>query len=165
MRVIGIVTEVRQPPGLYMREGVAKPEDVAAASQRWVTASSAVGTGLGAVGVAGALGVANAALAAVMFAPVALPLGVALAAAHIVYRSYGGWFSKVAPLIRVPNVLESAGATDLSEKAILVSSALLGGQYNDYDAPLFHGLFSDTKALRTVMQAEGGNVDLVVIDQ
>lgn len=149
MRVIGIVTELRHPPGLYMREGIAPTEEVAKAWQ--------------AAGQAGAVAAGGALVAGIWGAVFLGPLVVTLAAFIPAYQLAHRLLSKPPPLVRVEGGLGSGEATE--PKAIVMASRLLGGAYSDYDSPLFHGLFRSGTELRKVMEAEGGNVDLVIVDQ
>lgn len=56
-------------------------------------------------------------------------------------------------------------AGPISERrSILLTTPLMWDVFADYREPLFHGLFRSIGDFRTVMTAEGGNVDLEIVD-
>ncbi len=142
-----------------MREGLAPPDEVAAAWSRTVAASAA------AAATASSVGAAASAAAGVLGFLVAPYLVAPIAFAVFLPQWRNLFLPTKRPLVRVENAMGASASDETLARAIVIASSLLGGDFSDYDAPLFHGLFGSKRELETVMRSEGGNVDLVIVDQ
>jgi hypothetical protein len=144
MRVVGVVTKLGVEPGLYARRGVPEGELVS----QWNSMSNAARLGVGLAG-----------LVAVWYWPISYGV-------YLVYE----YLTKDGPgrIYRVeqaalPSSNESTAL--LPSRVIFLPSSALLQTYSDYGDPVFHGLFDSAKLLRTLMSAEGGHSELLIVDQ
>jgi hypothetical protein len=140
MRIIGVVSQLGFPPGLYIREGIDKKvtED---AWQKYAT--SAFG----------------AKVAVVMLFPLGLGIPAVLLWEYIFNK-------KVPPIQRLETaILTEKSTPQLPNPAIYLPASGLLRKFSDFKEGIFHGLFQEEKELRTIMEAEGGNSELLILDQ
>jgi hypothetical protein len=139
MRIIGVVSQLGFPPGLYIREGIDKnlTEDAWQKYATYAFAANVAGT-------------------------VLFPFGLGIPALlwELVFNK------KVPPIQRVETaLLTEKSSPQLPNPAIYLPASGLLRKFSDYSDSIFHGLFQKKKDLRTIMEAEGGNSELLILDQ
>jgi hypothetical protein len=168
MKVVGVVTSLGVDPGLYARTGV----DEERVAEGWNAAATTV-AGLRAATGAGAV-LAGARVASMFLASGVVALAfpaVALGApAYFLWKNWDKLFGRKAtqPLMRVQQALLPSPELEsaiLPSRVVVIPHALLGGEYSDFNSPVFHGLFTSESQLRTMMTQEGGNSELHIMEQ
>ena len=146
MRAVGIVSRLGVEPGLYTREGAAVPQ----AMEVW-----------------------NTHLAAVRPTPDFPRFAKELAALYLLgpfgYELWKLWEKSRNPpaLARVAEAqLPKSGESSarLPHRVVLIPASALHRNFADFDAPIFHGLFAKEDVLQSLMEAEGGHSELLIVD-
>lgn len=150
MQVVGIVSEIKHPAGVYIREGAADPKAVAEAYIKSLIKSD---------GGSNSVAVAAAIVGAATVSSYVVPMSALAAIARYMLSPD----RKIVRVKELDNKQPVVGS--VARGGIVIPSKSLDGQYGDFDSPILHGLFSGRNEFKTVMEAEGGNVDLTLLDQ
>jgi hypothetical protein len=177
MRIVGIVTELKLAPGLY---GRARHAETRAASRMWTALHKSIPqeepvepAGASTSGASAKKArrdfVVDVAEAALSIGVVGLPgAGVfmpALPWPALLRRLFERQPDENLERIENPEPIDPALALPAAKRSIVISAPLLDGKFNDFDAPVFHGLFESSRQLATLASAEGGHVDFEIVDQ
>lgn len=140
MRVIGVVSKLGFPAGLYLREAV----DKATACKAWSLYTE----------------FESISLASKVWAFLSPQSYFAMRVLEWVLKDKK---SKIKRLEEA--LLPEISSCHLPHPAIYIPSSGLLKKYSDYNDAIFHGLFKDKSLLQNVMESEGGNSELVILDQ